>query len=70
MRVQVPGQAVPVDFTLRALLTTSDLTFDPPKMDFGRVFLGETAVIKLKAGGLYRLNPVVTHSLKAPGVNP
>ena len=48
LRIQVPGQAVPVDFTLRAALTTSDLAFDPPKLDFGHVFLGERSIIKLK----------------------
>ena len=48
LHVQVPGQAVPVDFTLKALLTTSDLTFAPPKLDFGSVYLGETSVLTLR----------------------
>lgn len=48
MRVQVPDQAVPVNFTLKALLTTSDIVFNPPKVDFGEVFLGETSVVKLE----------------------
>jgi len=39
---------VPVNFTLRAALTTSDMAFDPPKLDFGNVFLGERSIIKLK----------------------
>ena len=33
---------------IKALLTTCDLTFDPPKLDFGHVFLGETSIIRLK----------------------
>ena len=55
MKVTTPGQNLPVPFTLRALLTSSDLTFDPPAVDFGKVALGETSAVKVKITNHARL---------------
>ncbi|KIY91583.1 hypothetical protein MNEG_16381 [Monoraphidium neglectum] len=41
--VSVPGQPLPVAVTLRAQVTTSDLTITPQTLDLGRVPLGERA---------------------------
>ena len=55
MKVTTPGQNLPVPFTLRALLTSSDLTFDPPAVDFGKVALGEVSAVKVKITNRARL---------------
>ena len=41
MKVSVPDQAMPVPFTLRAMLTTSDIVFDPPSIAFGKIYVGK-----------------------------
>ena len=55
MKVTTPGQNLPVPFTLRALLTSSDLTFDPPLVDFGVTALGEASAVKVKVTNHARL---------------
>lgn len=47
MRLAVPDQALPVPFTLRAQLTNTDLTFDPPILDFGDCVLSERTALQL-----------------------
>lgn len=34
-QVTIPDQKLPVTFTLRAHVTTTDLLFSPPTLDFG-----------------------------------
>lgn len=41
MKVTVPDQKLPVTFTLRARVTTTDLEFVPAKLDFGPCVMGE-----------------------------
>lgn len=48
MRIVVPDQVLPVDFTVRVRLTTSDLSFDPPRLDLGRVAVGERTAAPLR----------------------
>ncbi len=47
MRLAVPDQALPVPFTVRAQLTNTDLTFDPPTLDFGDCVLSERTALQL-----------------------
>ena len=41
IQVDVQGQAMPISFTIRALVTTSLLAFDPPSLDFGPAVIRE-----------------------------
>jgi hypothetical protein len=41
MKVTVPDQKLPVTFSLRAHVTTTDLVFIPSKLDFGPCAMGE-----------------------------
>lgn len=48
MAINVPGQPLPVNVTLKAQLTTSDLLLYPSSLlDLGRVPLGEAAGAEL-----------------------
>eukprot|EP00959_Pyramimonas_sp_CCMP1952_P133503 2791859-Pyramimonas_sp.AAC.2 len=48
MRVNVPDQVLPVNFIFKAKLTTCELIFDPPRLDFGKCPLSESVVCALK----------------------
>lgn len=41
LQVTVPDQKLPVRFLLRAHVTTTDLIFSPPSLDFGNCMLAE-----------------------------
>ena len=43
IEVLVPDQTLPVIFRLRARLTSSDVVFDPPSIDFGPCFTGQSS---------------------------
>jgi hypothetical protein len=50
MRLSVPDQPLPVAFRLRAQLTTTELRFEPPQLDFGDCVLSERTAVR--AAGL------------------
>jgi hypothetical protein len=48
MRVTVPDQVLPVEFHVRINLTTSDLDFEPPSLDFGSIVMGQAGGINMR----------------------
>ncbi|KAK3273031.1 hypothetical protein CYMTET_18711, partial [Cymbomonas tetramitiformis] len=47
MRIQVPDQVLPVQFVLRAKVTTGKLAFEPDRLEFGRVPISESVGAKM-----------------------
>ena len=47
-QLNVPDQRLPVSFTLRAQVTTTDLIFDPPRLDFGPCVVNEDTAVTLR----------------------
>ncbi|GAX76218.1 hypothetical protein CEUSTIGMA_g3662.t1 [Chlamydomonas eustigma] len=48
MKLNVPDQRLPVSFTLRAQVTTTDLIFDPPRLEFGQCVVNEDTAVQLR----------------------
>jgi hypothetical protein len=48
VHVTVPDQVLPVFFTLRALLTTSDIAVTPPKIEFGPSLTTQTVTVPIE----------------------
>jgi hypothetical protein len=48
MTIDVSGQVLDVIFRMRSKLTTSDVTFDPPSVDFGPCFTDRTVSYPIK----------------------
>uniref|UniRef100_A0A7S0CSM3 Flagellar associated protein n=1 Tax=Micromonas pusilla TaxID=38833 RepID=A0A7S0CSM3_MICPS len=46
--LRIRGRDAPVPFTIKARVTRSDVSFDPPFLDFGDVPLGERGVLQLR----------------------
>jgi hypothetical protein len=46
--LRIRGRDAPVPFAIRARVTRSDVSFDPPVLDFGDVPLGERGVLQLR----------------------
>jgi len=46
--LNVPDQVLPVKFVFCAQLSSSDLIFDPPLVDFGKCFVSETYMVELR----------------------
>lgn len=47
IRLNVPDQRLPVNFVIRAQLTSTDLLFDPPSLDFGDCVMSEQTGLRL-----------------------
>lgn len=58
MRLAVPDQKLPVHFTVRVQLTTSDLVFEPPCLDFGECVMPEGKALSLRVTNPGRLPQV------------
>ena len=43
--IKAPDQVLPVVFQLKAKLTTSDIAFDPPEIDFGECYTNQSLVV-------------------------
>lgn len=48
MKLHVPDQQLPVTFLLRAQVTSSDLIFEPPSLDFGSCIMNENTALVLR----------------------
>jgi hypothetical protein len=48
MKLNVPDQLLPVTFLLRAQVTSSDLVFEPPSLDFGSCVMNENTALTLR----------------------
>jgi hypothetical protein len=57
-QVTVPDQRLPVSFTLRAHVTTTDLLFSPPQLDFGPCVMAEDTGLVLR----WERNTAHTHT--------
>jgi hypothetical protein len=48
VQLVVPDQKLPVGFTVRAHVTTTDLVFSPPQLDFGPCVMAEDTGVLLQ----------------------
>lgn len=55
LKVRVLDQALPLPFTVQAMLTTSELQILPPSLDFGLIPVGEFSSLPLKLHNASRL---------------
>ena len=68
MRVTVPDQVLPVEFHVRINLTTSDLVFDPPSLDFGNIVMGQAGGINMRITNKSALPQKIGFLNQPPGV--
>ncbi|GMH41393.1 hypothetical protein BSKO_09303 [Bryopsis sp. KO-2023] len=64
MKVQVTNQALPLEFVLKFSVTTGDLVFEPPAIDFGDCILNEQAAATLTI----RNNSALPHQFGFPSL--
>eukprot|EP00798_Chlamydomonas_sp_ICE-L_P001974 gene1974-33391_t len=68
MKLNVPDQKLPVNFTLRAQVTTTDLVFDPPQLDFGPAIMNESTGVRLSVSNPSALPQTFGFVDLSPGV--
>ena len=69
MKLNVPDQLLPVTFVLRAQVTSSDLVFEPPSLDFGSCVMNENTALALRITNLSSLPQTFGFVGAMPGVS-
>ena len=68
LQLTVPDQKLPVPFTLRAQVTTTDLIFDPPALHFGDCVMAEDTGVVLRINNPSALPQTLGFTQLPPGV--
>ncbi|CAG9461944.1 unnamed protein product [Pedinophyceae sp. YPF-701] len=68
LKLSAPQQPLPVPFTIEGMCTTSDVAIDPPVLDFGQCYTGESAGLRVKLTNLSRLPQKFGFIRLRPGV--